>query len=115
MSSSSDDETATQLVSVLEHGPSRAAVTAERSFMSAIEAGCHMPVGAIGKVSGSVISLLGMVAIPGGEQLLRLSVEGAVEDPRGVGERLAAVIRRGGGDKILAVLRGDTTEEEGVR
>lgn len=107
-------DAAEPIVAALDDPPARAAVTAERSFMRTIEAGCHMPIGAIANVDDGVMSLLGMVALPDGARLLRLSVEGPTDDAAGLGERLAEVIRRGGGAEILDTLRVATSHEEGA-
>ncbi|MCH8252572.1 MAG: hydroxymethylbilane synthase [Planctomycetes bacterium] len=46
-----------ELVRVLDHGPTRRAVEAERSFLRAVGAGCHTPVGALATVDGTAIRL----------------------------------------------------------
>ncbi len=45
------------IVAVLDHEPTRRAVTAERSFLRRINAGCHTPVGALATVDGQTVSL----------------------------------------------------------
>jgi hydroxymethylbilane synthase len=48
---------AAELAAVLDHPPSRRAVTAERSFLREINAGCHTPVGALAQTDGDLVSL----------------------------------------------------------
>jgi hydroxymethylbilane synthase len=48
---------ASELVTVLEDPPTRAAVTAERCLLREINAGCHTPVGALATVDAGTISL----------------------------------------------------------
>lgn len=50
-----------EVIAVLEHPPSRMAVDAERSFLHAIGAGCHTPVGAIANIEGSSATLTGQL------------------------------------------------------
>jgi hydroxymethylbilane synthase len=42
-----DDQDLVELLAVLDHAPSRAAVTAERAFLATLEAGCSAPVAAM--------------------------------------------------------------------
>ena len=48
---------AAELAAVLDHQPSRRTVTAERSFLREINAGCHTPTGALAQTTGDRISL----------------------------------------------------------
>ncbi len=48
---------AAKMVSVLDDAPTRRQVEAERSFLRAINAGCHTPVGALATLDGDTISL----------------------------------------------------------
>lgn len=48
---------AVKLLGVLDHPPTRCAVTAERGFLRQINAGCHTPVGALASVAGEQVSL----------------------------------------------------------
>jgi hydroxymethylbilane synthase len=71
-----------------------AAVVAERSLLGALEAGCTAPVGALADVAvgddGDEIYLRGVVASIDGAHVIRLSVTGPLDDPEGLGHRLAA-------------------------
>ena len=51
------DSPATEIVAVLEDQVTRRTVTAERSFLRRINAGCHTPVGALAKVDADQITL----------------------------------------------------------
>ena len=108
----SDDEQTREWVSVLDHAPSHAAVSAERSFMAAVEAGCHFPIGALARTEGAHLTLLGMLATHDGAQLLQLSVEGEWQGEPGaaaqIGQRLADTFRKSGGQEIIdAMLSGE--------
>lgn len=77
----------------LDDATSRTAVTAERSLLNALEAGCTAPVGALAEVAlgddADELWLRAVVAHPSGDPLLRRSATGAPADAVGVGRRLA--------------------------
>lgn len=69
----SDDIETRDICAVIDHRPSRLAVTAERAFLHAIGAGCHLPAGAIGVFdeTSKSMRLVAMVASSEGERLIR--------------------------------------------
>lgn len=92
------------LLAGLDHGPSRRAVSAERSLMKALEGGCQIPVGALALEDGGEMALEAMVAELDGSNMIRMSMSGPSSDPVGLGERLAgAMIARGAGDILKKV------------
>ena len=82
---------------------------AER-LMAEVEAGCHSPIGALGRQTGTTLTLLGVLADPDGQRLIQMSVEGSATDPEGVGRNLGAKMLRAGGEEILAALRPGASE-----
>ncbi|KJY43557.1 porphobilinogen deaminase [Streptomyces sp. NRRL B-1568] len=83
----------------LDDPHTRAAVTAERSLLAALEAGCSAPVGALAdlQASGQVVTemrLRGVVGTTDGKTLVQLSTTGPVpaseEDALALGRELAA-------------------------
>jgi hydroxymethylbilane synthase len=48
-----DDTGLAELLATVDHAPTRVAVTAERSLLAALEAGCHAPVGAYAALTGT--------------------------------------------------------------
>jgi hydroxymethylbilane synthase len=110
----SDDSELVELLAVLDHAPSRAAVTAERALLATLEAGCSAPVAAYavvaeGEPSGSraegdvvqEIHLRGAVISPDGTRALRLSRTGTLADAAEIGKALAAELLELGADSIL--------------
>ena len=75
--------------------------------MAALEAGCHFPIGALARSEREVLTLLGMLATPNGEQLLQLSVEGSVADPVALGDKLATTFRKCGGQEIIDAMTSE--------
>lgn len=89
-----DDDATAQILAVLDDPDTRSAVTAERSLLATMEAGCTAPIGALAEVvsgdGGDELWLRGVVADISGTPIVRLSATGSPNDPAGVGERLAA-------------------------
>ena len=95
-----DDPSTIALVRELEDPDTRAAVTAERAVLAALEAGCSAPVGALAEVvegqDGVELSLRAFVGAVDGSVDLRRSLVGSLERPAELGERLAAVLLEDG-------------------
>jgi hydroxymethylbilane synthase len=98
------DERAVALVRSIDHLPSRAAVAAERALMAALEAGCQLPVGAMGLPFGGGLRLRAIVVAPDGSRLVRADDTGAQDDPEGLGSRLAERLIGMGAGEILSPL-----------
>lgn len=100
-----DDHDLVGLLAVLDHAPSRAAVTAERAFLATLEAGCSAPVAAYAELAegdaGEEIYLRGAVISPDGTRDLRLSRTGTPADAAEIGKALAAELLELGADSIL--------------
>jgi hydroxymethylbilane synthase len=73
----------------LAHAPSRAAVTAERTVLHRLEAGCRLPVAALGIPFGGGLRLRGLVASPDGRRVVRAEGTGTQDDPAALGEQVA--------------------------
>ena len=89
-----DDTSLLAALSALDDPYSRAAVTAERVLLAALEAGCTAPVGALADVAtgedgDDEIYLRAVVAATDGSHSIRLSATGPASDPEGLGRRLA--------------------------
>ena len=91
------------LLAVLEHAPSRLAVTAERQFLLALGGGCSLPVAAYAAVNKhATIRITGLVAAPDGTRSTLVKDQGT--DPCQLGDRLAqAAIAQGAGEILARV------------
>ncbi|WP_319460347.1 hydroxymethylbilane synthase [Micromonospora sp. RTP1Z1] len=100
-----DDPDLAELLAMLDHAPSRAAVIAERALLATLEAGCSAPVAAYGELAegdaGEEIYLRGAVVSPDGTRDLRLSRTGTPADAAEIGKALAAELLELGADSIL--------------
>ncbi|MEU5563951.1 hydroxymethylbilane synthase [Micromonospora musae] len=100
-----DDLDLIELLAVLDHAPSRAAITAERALLATLEAGCSAPVAAYAELAegdvGEEIYLRGAVISPDGTREIRLSRTGTPADAAEIGKALAAELLDLGADTIL--------------
>lgn len=90
-----------ELVSNLEHVPTRLRVEAERAFLAGLEGGCQVPVGGHAVIRGGEISLEGLVAEPDGRTVLRRALEAKLEsDPFAARETACNLGRQLAGDML---------------
>jgi hydroxymethylbilane synthase len=102
-----DDPATITLLSVLDDPDTRAAVTAERALLAALEAGCSAPVGALAEIvegqDGVELSLRGFVGAVDGSFDLRRSVVGPVGEAESIGRRLASILLEDGADRLVSL------------
>ncbi len=84
-----DDPGLLAALETLDDPSTRAAATAERALLAALEAGCTAPVGAYAVVSGDEIHLTAVVADLSGAAVLAMSEKGAAAAAGRCGEILA--------------------------
>lgn len=88
-----EPELAQRLHAALDDPASHTAVSAERSLLAALEAGCSAPVGALAEVAlgerGEEVWIRAVAAAVDGTQIVKMSTTGAVDDPVGLGRTLA--------------------------
>ncbi|CAN5415812.1 hydroxymethylbilane synthase [soil metagenome] len=101
-----DDETVIGLLSLLDDGATRAAVTAERSLLATLEAGCSAPVGALADIAegddGDELWLRAIVGDISGSPTIRMSKVGSPSDAARIGEDLAAEMLAEGAAELMA-------------
>ncbi|HTB55037.1 MAG TPA: hydroxymethylbilane synthase [Trebonia sp.] len=83
-----EDAELTGLLATIDHWQSRAAVTAERGLLAALEAGCSAPVGAYAALSGTQLCLDAVVL--GEKMIVREHGEADATDAARLGRELAA-------------------------
>jgi hydroxymethylbilane synthase len=119
-----DDADLVAALALLDDPRSRAAVTAERALLAALEAGCSAPVAGLAEVnttlspigvaeldsggnavgeSGLEINLRGAVYSPDGRLALRMARTGTLTDAESIGRLLAADLLAAGADNVLGV------------
>jgi hydroxymethylbilane synthase len=102
-----DDDATIRLLEGLDDSDTRAAVTAERSLLATLEAGCSAPVGALAEIAegddGDELWLRAVVGDISGSPTIRLSAIGLPSEAAAVGERLAVEMLAEGADVLVAV------------
>lgn len=101
-----DDDATIHLLERLDDSDTRAAVTAERSLLATLEAGCSAPVGALAEIAegddGDELWLRAVVGDVSGSPTIRLSATGKPSEAAAVGERLAVEMLAEGADALVA-------------
>lgn len=101
----SEDSRMRDLLLPLNHKMTSITTRAERAFLSALEGGCQVPIGALVMDAGDGLTLYGMLADLSGRHIVRGSRHLDVDRPESTGEALAAEIRSRGGSSLLVELR----------
>ena len=93
-----------EALSALNCPQSESCVRAERALSRALSGNCQLPLGAFAEADGNELCLRGIVAASDGSRVVRAEARGPANDPEGLGERLAAMLRERGAGEILASL-----------
>jgi hydroxymethylbilane synthase len=109
---------ALDLLSAVDHLPTRVAVECERGFLAKIGGGCDLPVGAYARAGDDAITVEGMLASADGRVMLKArrvressgrdsgpdsgSASGPASGPAGLGAELADELLAAGGAELLA-------------
>ena len=101
-----DDERVLGLVKRLDDYETRVCVEAERGFLTGLDGGCQVPIGAHARLDGDTVSLDGLVAEVDGSRIFRDQLSGPADRAREVGLTLADTLKKAGAGKILERLYG---------
>lgn len=83
--------------------PSTVRVTAaERAVVQGLNASCQSPLASHAVLSGELLTLTALVALPDGSRCIRDSITGDAAMPQAVGTELAAKLRNAGAGELLA-------------
>ena len=96
------DNRALDAAGEIDDAATRAAVEAERAFLSAMGGGCQRPISAWARIEGSRLIIDGAVVDPTGRRVIRARVETTAAEPKGAGQALAEQVRGLGADALLA-------------
>lgn len=97
-----------ELVSGIDHEPTRLTTAAERALLACLEGGCQVPIGALGTWRGRTLVLDAVVADLDGRTVVRETGEAVVgneEDARALGVDVAERLLSGGAGAILERVR----------
>ncbi|MCT9932072.1 hydroxymethylbilane synthase [Planotetraspora sp. A-T 1434] len=90
-----------ELLSAVDDPRTRAAVTAERSVLAALEAGCAAPVGAFASGDGHILNLTATVVAVDGVRSVRKSTSGPSPAAMDLGRELAAAMIAEGAGTLM--------------
>jgi hydroxymethylbilane synthase len=96
-----DDRETAELLSVMEDGAARYAITAERQALADLGGGCRIPFGAWARIEDETLVMDGVVAHPERGEPVRAHVSGDPERAAAMGKQLAADLLSLGGKAIL--------------
>jgi hydroxymethylbilane synthase len=109
-----DREDLASLLTCVDDPVSRAATTAERSLLAALQAGCLAPVGAYA-AGTNVVRLDGVVVAADGGTSLRASAGGPAAEAERLGRQVAADLLRRGAGRYTAVSGGHISDGDDER
>ena len=96
-----DDPWVNKLITVLGDTTTHTRILAERAFNRRLGGGCQVPVAGHAVITGSTLTLRGLVGEPDGSHLIQGAVEGAAAQAAALGTRLAEELLARGADRIL--------------
>lgn len=88
-------------VAAINHPPTFAAVTAERSFLRHLGGGCHAPIAAWAQETNGQLHITGLVGAVDGSHLVRANLDGPTTEATDLGIQLAALLKAQGADVLL--------------
>lgn len=97
-----DDERLHSILSTITDAQVWASVTAERSLLRTLRAGCHAPLGAVTQLRDDTLELEAVLLSADGSQRLLAAGSGAVEDANNLGQAVARQLLKMGGDKLVS-------------
>jgi hydroxymethylbilane synthase len=96
-----DDEFTRNCLAAMSNADVLAAVTAERSLLRALQAGCHAPVGVSSRVSDDAVFLEGVVLSPDGTERFGGEIERPRDEAESAGALLAQVLIAQGAGRFV--------------
>ncbi len=100
-----DNEKVNEVLRLVNHRPSMAAVLAERAFVRKIGGGCKVPLGAIAQVKNGALSLYTSILSPDGKTKIQTSKAGDLASPEELGLKAAQEILTLGAGNLIQYWR----------
>ena len=101
----SDDDWLRQILSQLNHTQTLAAVTAERSLLADLRAGCHAPLGVFANCDDTNLNLQAVVLSPDGQSRLFAQATLPMAGAKELGQTVATELRSQGADAVIQAAR----------
>ncbi|SIT83415.1 hydroxymethylbilane synthase [Edaphobacillus lindanitolerans] len=103
-----DDEELLAELSKLTEETTLDAVTAERTFLSAMDGSCQVPIGGHAVVEGGQVRFTGFIASPDAEDVFRAAAVDS--DPVKAGLEVARMLKEQGADEVLLKVKAELDE-----
>jgi hydroxymethylbilane synthase len=97
------DKTAAQLLATINDEASMRAVTAERTLLAALDAGCSAPIAGYAQASANAIEMNAAALSADGSRVLRATACRTDNDPVRLGREIAAELLRSGAAELIGV------------
>src|SRR6266481_2918317 len=97
-----NDDSTRQAIQVLDHAPTRIAVTAERGLLRALGGSCQVPIGGKANLVGDRLSIKGLIASLDGTRVIDYELSGTPTHAFELGMELGAKLLAMGAGDILA-------------
>ena len=107
-----EDMATEQLIATINDKDSWLTAETERAFLSTLEGGCQIPVGAHCKIEGDRAIVKGFISSIDGSEFLCKTVEGNRSDSFELATNLAKDLYNSGGKEILAEIRSENIVNE---
>jgi hydroxymethylbilane synthase len=96
-----DDTRTRDLIALLNHSGTAAALVAERHFLHGLDGSCRTPIGAYTEIDGNDMKVIGQVLSLDGTTAFEGEVTGHVADCEEIGQHLAQILREQAGEKFF--------------
>jgi hydroxymethylbilane synthase len=103
-----DDAEVQQALARLEEPAARHEVTAERTVLAQLDAGCLVPLAALARAADGRLELAGLVARPDGGKILKARESGPVDQAAALGRKVADGLKAQGAVELLAAARAES-------
>lgn len=103
------DQRTTSALSRLNHRESMAAITAERTLLAELLAGCLAPVAALAKLRDGQLWLRARVLACDGKEMIECDSFGSLEDAQALGATVASELLSRGAERLIATARKNAT------
>jgi hydroxymethylbilane synthase len=95
------DSASAAILEKLDDAETRAAIVAERALLSVLQGGCQVPLGAWARLERGELVMDACVCSADGAQYVKQRVNGPLEEPKQLGERMAKLLIEAGAEGIL--------------
>lgn len=100
-----EDKDTAAIMAKINHMPTFITTKAERAFLRQLEGGCQVPIACLAQINDGEIHIEGLIASIDGQEVLRDSASGRLDQAEMIGQQLAQYLLDQGGQKILQEIK----------